>query len=255
MLFETGLLRRVLPELDRCYGVAQNSYDSYSVFHHCISAVDRAKTDDEVVRWAALFHDVGKPETRVVKSDTASFYGHQQRSVTLARAAMNRMRFPKQRSDQIAHLVLHHMFHYTGEWSDGAVRRFMRAVGIEQIDPLFRLRAADTMGNGMRKRVAPELRVLRGRVNSIIEAENALGLGDLAINGRDLMVELNVVPGPALGQLLEALLTEVLETPEVNDRMILLRRARELLATEEFQHQSQRGPKNSSTPNASDSSR
>lgn len=258
LLFETGLLRRILPELDRCYGVAQNSFHSFSVFHHCLAAVDQAPRDDEIVRWAALFHDVGKPETREVKADTASFYGHQQRSERHAHRAMNRMRFPKQQRDKVAHLVLHHMFHYTADWSDGAVRRFMRTVGVDQINPLFRLRAADTMGNGMRTRIAPELAVLRDRVDGILEAQNALGIKDLSINGRDLMAELSIRPGPQIGQLLEALLAEVLESPEKNERDLLLARAGQLFEAERngkpIADASQAGPKKSSTSKAKDSS-
>ena len=61
LLQETGLLRRILPELSACYGVPQNRHHAYDVFHHTLAAVDAAPPDNRIVRLAALFHDTGKP--------------------------------------------------------------------------------------------------------------------------------------------------------------------------------------------------
>lgn len=226
LLFETGLLERILPELAQCYGVAQNPHHAYDVFHHTLAAIDAADPARPVIRLAALFHDVGKPETRAETSETATFYGHQFTSEDHAHAALTRLRFPNRERDSVAHLVRHHMFHYNEEWSDGAVRRFLRTVGADEVENLFALRAADTFGNGLRTRLAPELAQLNARIEAILAADNALGLKDLAVNGRDLMDALGVPPGPALGRTLDALLQHVLEHPDDNERARLLELAR-----------------------------
>ena len=231
LLFETGLLQRILPELARCYGVPQNPHHAYDVFHHTLASIDAAEATRPVIRLAALFHDVGKPETRADTGPTATFYGHQFTSEDHARAALSRLRFPHRERDTVSHLVRHHMFHYRPEWTDGAVRRFLRTVGPEEVEKLFALRAADTFGNGMRSRLAPELAELSARIEAILEKENALGLKDLAVNGRALMETLELSPGPHLGRILEALLEHVLEHPEDNERDRLLELARRWLET------------------------
>ncbi|MDM7916483.1 MAG: hypothetical protein QUU85_14660, partial [Candidatus Eisenbacteria bacterium] len=121
------------------------------------------------------------------------------------------------------------MFHYDHEWSDSAVRRFVRTVGLEHLDDLFATRAADTLGNGMRRSAfSPELRELRGRIGEILDREAALSVRDLKIGGVELMERLGVRPGPLIGRILAALLEEVLEDPAKNEPETLLRRAEEL---------------------------
>jgi putative nucleotidyltransferase with HDIG domain len=227
-LFETGLLQRILPELAACYGVAQNPHHAFDVFHHSLAALDRSAPGSRVVRLAALLHDVGKPETRVESEETATFYSHQYHSETHAERALRRLRYSNQEREAVAHLVRHHMFHYTSDWSDAAVRRFLRQVGPARVDDLFAMRAADTLGNGLRTRVAPELRQLRRRIDQVLEAENALGIKDLAVNGHELMASLGIGPGPRLGAILNALLEAVLDDPAINERSRLLELAQAL---------------------------
>lgn len=228
LLFETGLLQRILPELASCYGIAQNPHHAFDVFHHSLAALDRSAGANRVVRLAALFHDVGKPETRVESEETATFYSHQYRSEDHADRALRRLRYPNQEREAVAHLVRHHMFHYTEEWSDAAVRRFLREVGPDRVADLFAMRSADTLGNGLRSRVAPQLGELSRRIDQILEAENALSVRDLEVSGHDLMKELEIAPGPKIGAILNALLEAVLDDPTLNERERLLDLAREL---------------------------
>jgi hypothetical protein len=118
------------------------------------------------------------------------------------------------------------MFHYRPEWTDAAIRRFLRDVGSEQLEDLFAVRAADSRGNGLRHGLAPELDELRARIREEITRANALTVRDLAINGRDLMTLLGMQQGPEIGRVLNGLLEEVLDDPEHNTREWLLDRAR-----------------------------
>jgi poly(A) polymerase/tRNA nucleotidyltransferase (CCA-adding enzyme) len=228
VLHETGLLRRVLPELAACYGVTQNAHHAYDVFHHTLAAVDAAPAARRLVRLAALFHDVGKPRTRGEKRAVTTFYAHQSVGRRLVDSAFRRLRYPNEDRERVGHLVQHHMFHYRPEWTDAAVRRFLRDVGEEHLDDLFALRAADSAGNGTRRGATPELDELRRRIALEVERRSALTVRDLAVDGHDLMHELLIMPGPELGRILHALLDEVLDEPQRNERETLLARAREI---------------------------
>jgi tRNA nucleotidyltransferase (CCA-adding enzyme) len=119
--------------------------------------------------------------------------------------------------------VRNHLVCYTDEWTDGAVRRFVRRVGLPAIDDLLDLARADALGKG--REVSTELAALqrlRERISAAQEQGAAFGLRDLAIDGGDVMKRLGIAPGPRVGKVLEELLQRVLERPELNERDALL---------------------------------
>jgi hypothetical protein len=132
--------------------------------------------------------------------------------------------------ERVVHLVQQHMFDYRPEWTDAAVRRFLRAVGPEHVADLFDLRIADNVGNGTKVGFPHYLGELTGRIEAVLERAQAFTLRDLAVDGRDVMRECRLPAGPAVGARLERLLEEVIEHPERNDRPYLLRRLREASA-------------------------
>src|SRR5207237_6059763 len=86
----------------------------------------------------------GKPATRAVREDgEATFYGHPQAGAVIAQGLFERLRFPRDECHAIVHLVREHLFDYRPEWTDAAVRRFLKRVGRENLDDLFTLRRAD----------------------------------------------------------------------------------------------------------------
>ena len=137
---------------------------------------------------------------------------------------MNRLRFGRDITARVVHLVRHHMFDYRPEWSDAAVRRFMRGVGVEHLADLFDLRISDNVGNGTKTGFPHYLGELSGRVERILEAEEAITVRDLEVDGEDVMREMRIPPGPKVGEVLERLLEEVLEEPSLNIRERLLTR-------------------------------
>jgi len=128
------------------------------------------------------------------------------------------------------HLVREHMFDYRPEWTDAALRRWLRRVGTDRVADLFDLRIADTLGNGKRAGF-PYLEPMRQRVTRQLEGAHALEVTDLAVDGHDVMRELGIPPGPKVREALEALLEGVLDRPETNQRQILLERLRERRAS------------------------
>jgi tRNA nucleotidyltransferase (CCA-adding enzyme) len=228
VLRKAGLLAILLPELQASVAVPQNRYHAYDVYFHTVYTVDSAPPEKPVVRLAALFHDLGKPLTRVERENgEATFYNHEFESARLAGEAMTRLRFPRDTVDQVVHLVRYHMFDYRQEWTDAAVRRFVQKVGVDNIADLFDLRIADNIGNGLKTGFPHYLEEFRGRIEGVLAARAALTLGDLKVDGKDVMRELGLPPGPRVGEVLGWLLEQVVEEPSLNERDRLLRRARE----------------------------
>ncbi|HET9328596.1 MAG TPA: HD domain-containing protein [Candidatus Eisenbacteria bacterium] len=224
---ESGLLQRWLPELAHCVGVPQNRYHAYDVYRHSLVTCDAAPAEKPVVRWAALLHDIGKPDTRVEREGEGTFYGHQNVGADLADRLLGRLRFATEFREQVVHLIREHMFDYRPEWSDGAVRRWIRRVGPERVADLFDLRLADAIGNGKRRGFPANLEALRARIERVLGDSRALTVADLAIDGHGVMHELGLGPGPEVGSALEALLEEVLDHPDRNQEEVLRSRLRQ----------------------------
>ena len=230
LLREAGLLELWMPELTRCHAVPQNRWHAYDVYTHSLETCDHAPPGKPVVRWAALLHDVGKPDTRVERRGDGTFYGHEVVGAELAGRLLERLRFATAPRAAVVHLVREHMFDYRAEWGDAAVRRWVRRVGEESVADLFDLRIADMLGNGLKTGFPAQLEPLRRRIEQVLAAAHALRVGDLAVDGGDVMEALGVGPGPAVGEALETLLGAVLEEPGRNTREGLLALLAELRA-------------------------
>ncbi len=218
---KTGLLEIILPELSACRGVEQFGEHEFDVLDHSLYSCDGASPTIGI-RLAALFHDIGKPASRKELPDgTVVFHGHDQLSGELAGDILRRLKYPKKVEREVTHLIRNHMFSYSPEWTDAAVRRFIRRVGVENVEDLFALRIAD--GYGMRRRTRPGDAIpdLRRRIRAILEKEHAISMRDLQVNGEDL-ADAGIPKGPEMGTVLEFLLETVIDDPDQNrhDRLI-----------------------------------
>jgi len=222
LLERTGLLGVIIPEMLPCRGCIQKGAHVYDVMDHCFHTVAAAPFLIDI-RWAALLHDIGKPATKALGADgIPTFHNHEKVSSMLASKILERLRLPNNDINLIVHLIDAHMFHYTNDWSDAAVRRFIARVGVENLEPLFALRAADSEAIVGHKVQSDNLESLRNRIELVLQKEHAFGLKDLAINGNDV-IELGVPKGPIVGKLLSELLETVLDDPAQNNRESLLR--------------------------------
>jgi hypothetical protein len=143
----------------------------------------------------------------------------------MARDFLAGLHAPRVLQERVAHLIRHHMFSYGSGWTDAAVRRFIKKVGPGSIDDLIALRAADNEGSGLPADTGL-IRELVARVQAELAANVVLGRSQLAIDGNDLMTELELPQGPVLGRLLDDLTERVVAEPALNDRAILLDMAR-----------------------------
>lgn len=230
LMQELGVIKEILPELEDTVGVDQpGPFHKWPVFEHTLECVDAAPPRLNV-RWAALLHDINKPQCKVVDGDRATFYNHDKMGAFTARKVLQRLRYPGELIDDVSTLVDKHMF--ATQVSDKGVRRLIRKVGIPLIYDLLDLRRADVHAQG-KGGSTEDVDLLQSRITAEIEKKSPLGLKDLAVNGGDLMRELAIPPGPTIGRVLHDLLEIVLDDPERNNRDDLLRAARNILSRNE----------------------
>ena len=226
-----GILKYVVPDLERGIGVEQNQAHSFDVFEHNLRAMQHGADKDWpfVIRLAALFHDISKPETRRWSDEKKdwTFHGHEVVGARVTKQALKELRFPKETIDKAEKLVRWHMFFSDPDQVTlSAVRRVIANVGRENIQDLLNLRICDRIGTGRPKEQPFRLRKYMSMVDQALR--DPISVGMLKVNGNDLMKELAEQPGPRLGWMLHALLEEVLEDPEKNTREYLLEKARVL---------------------------
>jgi tRNA nucleotidyltransferase (CCA-adding enzyme) len=226
------ILHITCPELIESVGCAQNRYHAYDVWGHAMACVD-ACDREPILRMAALLHDVGKPRSRAFsdKTNDYTFYEHERIGAEIADPILQRLKFSNDERARIAGLVRHHLICYSDGWTDAAVRRWLRRVGMDLAPDLYRLGRADALGKG---RDADDdvsnIEKLRARAEKLVREGAALSTKDLAVRGNDLMKELGLAPGPAIGKILERLLEIVTDDPGKNTRAELLDEARRFVA-------------------------
>lgn len=226
MFSDVGLLAVICPELEECKKTPQDKVAAQDVFEHSLATVDATPASDLVLRLAGLFHDVGKPETFA----DGHFHQHEFVGEFKARQILRRWKFDKETVAEVTHLIRNHMFWYETHWTDSAVRRFIRKIGLDYIPALFALRRADNIGSGARSPRMYALEALWQRVQEQIAAANAFSLRDLAIDGNDVMRELGIPPSPDVGRILNALFERVLDEPALNTREKLIELAKAMRA-------------------------
>ncbi|HWP68277.1 MAG TPA: HD domain-containing protein, partial [Rectinemataceae bacterium] len=221
LLETTGLLNAILPELSPCRGCSQKGLHAFDVMDHLFLAAKAARPD-LVIRLAALLHDVGKPVARALdEAGVPTFYNHEKISSAMAEKALKRLKFPNEVVSRVLHLIINHMFNYTEDWTDAAVRRFIARVGRDSLDDLFSLRIADTSAT---QGHAPDPRLIepfRLRIQSILSMDGAFSVKDLKVGGNEL-AGIGIPRGPAMGKILNELLETVLDDPDQNEETRLL---------------------------------
>ncbi len=235
MLLKNGkLLGYILPELLEGVGVSQTRpgrHHIFDVFTHNVLALKECPATDAVVRFATLIHDVGKP--RVASQDQNGFvifYNHEIVGSRMAYAICERLRFSKKDRDKVVKLIRWHMFTVDEHITDAAVRRFIRRIGVDNVKDMIDLRIGDRLGSGIPEERAESwrLRKFKARIEEQLQPE-PFSIKDLAIDGNDLMKELQIKPGPKIGEILQTLFEEVDEDLSKNTKEYLLDRLKQLI--------------------------
>lgn len=225
LLQETGLLAVSLPEVLPTVGFIQHHpAHLYDVFTHTLSVVANAP-NSLAVRWAALLHDIGKPETFTRGEDgIGHFYGHQDNSKILADQLMTRLKFPNNLRAEVLALIGFHMLKPVLE--PKPINRFIHKVGEQNIHSLLQLMRADAIGTGTLEDDS-YYNELEDLVAVALTSKVPMGRAALKVNGEDLMTAFpELAENPKqLKALFEDLVNFCLEAPEANTEEALLLRA------------------------------
>lgn len=263
LMFDTGAMNHVIPELMAAYHFDQKNPHHRKVLHEHLLDVLRSvaeQTSDKDERMAALLHDVGKPASQwfsVKDSPEKKIWNgpqdgephghyyydpdldiggsHEEVGATMTRDILNRLKYPQKRIKRMEHLVQHHMFAPFD--NERQARKRIKQVtpdanfpdeGFDYMRALLRLRRADSQGKGTDEweRTTP-IDYQEQLIDQIQASGQATSLKDLKIGGKDLMA-LGIPAGPIYTQILNQLLQAVIDNPELNESNTLSQMAMQI---------------------------
>ncbi|MBP3569752.1 MAG: CCA tRNA nucleotidyltransferase [Lachnospiraceae bacterium] len=265
MMQQNGITRIVLPEFDAMLATEQrNKNHSYSVGEHTLRVIefvgnrDRqctgirellsgfpaetvlsaktwAKKELQILRFAALLHDVAKPKLQVTDGQGEHrFPNHAEHGMKLAREIMRRLKFDNETTDFVVRLVGAHNQYIVWSGSEkenlAAMRHMMYRLGPDLMELLWELQLADVLAQhpanlqGKLEMLAKSKQLHQ----RILEQGDCVSLKQLAVNGKDL-IELGIQPGKQIGEVLERLLEQVLDNPALNEKSVLLSQGKQFL--------------------------
>ncbi|MCC7370834.1 MAG: HD domain-containing protein [Chloroflexi bacterium] len=213
LLTDLGLMQYIIPEVLAMRGMTQDaSYHHKDVYDHTMQVVDQTP-NRLTVRWAALLHDIAKPRTRSVENGIVHFLGHETVGAQMAKKILNGLRLDKETIECVSLLVAMHQRAnaYEDDWTDGAVRRFVREAG-DVLEDLLDLSAADVTSKRPERQRAASWRVsaLRERIERLREEEEIEKLAS-PLDGVELMAMFERPPGPWIRGVKDRLLAAVLD--------------------------------------------
>ena len=223
-MYDLGITSVILPEFDRIIATEQNTpYHTYDVGRHTIEVIKNVPAT-KVMRYAALLHDMGKPECRTTDEQGIDhFKGHAQVSEKIAEKVLRRLKMDNDTIRDVKKLVYWHDYGIKGNITKKTIRRMLSQMGEEYFEGYSLLRKADIMGQSTYNR-ENSLELLDQIItyhDEIMQEGSALKISDLAVGGGDLIAA-GIKPGPEMGEILRNLLDRVLEEPELNTREKLM---------------------------------
>lgn len=214
LMVSTGLADHVLPELPALQLEVDEHHRHKDVYEHSLVVLEQAIDletahspacePDLVLRLAALLHDIGKPRTRKFEADGGvSFHHHEMVGARMVRKRLSAMRFANEVIDDVARLTeLHLRFHGygSGEWTDAAVRRYVRDAG-PLLVRLHKLTRADCTTRNPRRaaRLQRTYDELEQRIFELAEREELAAIRP-DLDGTQIMDLLDLKPGPQVGE-------------------------------------------------------
>ena len=222
ILVETGLAEIVLPEIPKLRLEIDEHHHHKDVYEHSITVLEQAISHEDrlggpnlIIRLAALLHDIGKPKTRnLIPGGGVSFHHHEIVGARLTKTRLKALRFDGDTIEQVETLVaLHLRFHGygDGEWTDSAVRRYVRDAG-DLLVHLHVLTRADCTTRNAKKaeRLAKTYDALEARIAKLMEQEELSKIRP-DLDGAQVMKLLDIKPSAAVGKALDYLLELRLE--------------------------------------------
>ena len=220
--YELGITRVVLPEFDVMMETPQHHpHHMYSVGEHTLKALEF--TDPEkVLRLSVLFHDFGKPQTRTTVDGVDHFHGHANVSAQETVRIMRRLKFDNATMDQVKRIVLYH--DARPQPDERQIRRLLHRAGEDIFPGLFQVMGADILAQSEYRKMEKLVNLERVHqvYDEILKRKDCISLKNLQVTGKDLIAA-GMKPGKKIGEILNQMLEDVLETPEHNEREYLLK--------------------------------
>ena len=220
--YELGITRVVLPEFDVMMETPQHHpHHMYSVGEHTLKALEF--TDPEkVLRLSVLFHDFGKPQTRTTVDGVDHFHGHANVSAQETVRIMRRLKFDNATMDQVKRIVLYH--DARPQPDERQIRRLLHRAGEDIFPGLFQVMGADILAQSEYRKIEKLVNLERVHqvYDEILKRKDCISLKNLQVTGKDLIAA-GMDPGKKIGEILNQMLEDVLETPEHNEREYLLK--------------------------------
>jgi len=231
LLYKSGLLNYIIPELLDGVNVSQarpGRHHTEDVFTHNVLSLKYCPSKDQIVKFATLIHDVGKPKSLSKdKEGLVIFHNHEVIGAKIAGEICNRLKFSKKTKEKVVTLIRWHMFSVNENLTDSAVRRFIRRIGVENVKDMMDLRVGDRLGGGTQTAESWRLKLFKEKIEKELKPA-PFSINDLKINGNDIMKLLQIKPGPKVGDILQKLFEEVDEDLSKNNKEYLLDRIKDL---------------------------
>ena len=229
-MIDATVLNFFIPELYPLKNLHQESdHHHKDVWVHTLKVVENRPKDD-ILRWAALLHDIAKPYVKVEENEEIHFYRHEELGSKMAYSILSRLKFPKSWREDISFLIVKHMRAnlYTHAWTDSAVRRFIREIG-SRLEKVLILSRCDI--TSYRKEKVKEKLKLLNELGERIKALNSAKELKCPVSGNDIMKKFNLPPGPVIGKIKTSIMNGIIEggLPESGDAEIYFAFASKLL--------------------------
>ncbi len=229
-LKETGLLRMILPSLDRCYDLDGGPFHGETVFEHCMLVGDALSKKHPLLRLAGFLHDVGKFDAASTKDGRLTFAGHDKKTRTLV-DDLKKLRFSSRQITYIESITLSHMRPLTDKTTNRAARRLLAMLDRYDLDykDFLRMRIADKKGNLAKPPYnLNDIRIRLQKLKDVMTENPAVNQTQLNITGNDIIRILGIRPGPMVGEVKKLLLDYILDYPDKNTMGDLEKKCRSL---------------------------
>ena len=221
LIQKLGLSQYIFPELDENIGVVQNAHHKDDVMGHILEVVSNTPADLKV-RLAALFHDIGKKNTKSIGEDgRIHFYQHEHEGATIAENIMRRLKYPNDMIKSVRILVKTHMRLKCakpdgGGISEKALRKYLRDVK-EELYPSLDLIHADNISHAGASNMPDQIPAIKNRLKEL----NYTYKSKPPITGNDIIKHFNLETGPIIGELIGVAKEEFLANPKITKEEVL----------------------------------
>lgn len=212
LLKKYGLMKHIIPEFEKTYGVKQNKYHYADVYGHTTDVVDNASKvqyknqgDKLVLMLSAMLHDIGKPDTKTGEGESSHFYGHDKKSEEMARGILRDLHYDNDTIDRVAKIVGRHMTVDLSNPTPSVTNKLIRRLGKKDAEILIDLCEAD--GKATAKPIPEKIKAFRETMESSLPEEKIAS----PISGKEIMDKFGLPAGKQIGEVKEYLVNKVVE--------------------------------------------